>query len=150
VPNMLHSCQPGVCLCVFLSVCLSWFALLWFSFACVAVVQTSLAPINIFSEPRIASNAFHKRNMTLQVGEIVCASKCVCCAHLTHLFPPARLSCTGDKGIHVLKSKARNQTRAATRLHKLAGMPRSSCSGILGMHFKASSARSLRPHELVA
>ena len=29
---------------------------------------------------------------------------CVCCAHLTHLFP-ARLSCTGDKGVHDLNPR---------------------------------------------
>jgi hypothetical protein len=51
-----------------------------------------LAPINIFSEPCIVSNAFHKRMMTLscsRLGEIMCVSQCdddVLCAYDTFIY----------------------------------------------------------------
>ena len=48
-----------------------------------------------------------------QISEIVC----VCCAHLTHLFP-ARLRFTGDKAVHDLNSQDKKSGLSAqTRRH---------------------------------
>jgi hypothetical protein len=80
VPNLLHSSLTGVCVCVcvcvcvFLSVSLSvWVCVSLFLscvFLCCGCVR-SLVPINIFTEPPVASIK-KDDTLLLPIGELVC------------------------------------------------------------------------------